>query len=62
MENLIGTWRAEHPRMDVAYKCWSKSAHTGHLRHHRQEYTAELTHFLVKIKLIDDTVHMISNL
>ena len=58
--NLIGTWRAEHPRMDVTYKRWSKSTHTGHLRHHRQEYTTELTHFLVKIKIID--VHMKSNL
>ena len=62
MENLIGTWRAEYPKMDVTYKCWSRSVHTGHLRLHEHEYVSELTHFLTKLELIDDTVHVKSNL
>ena len=62
MENLIGAWRAEHPKMDVTYKCWSKSVHAGHLRLHRQEYVSEMTHFLTKLGLLDDIVHVKSNL
>lgn len=62
MENLIGTWRADYPKMSLIYKCWAKSVHTAHLRQHREEYLAELTHFLTKIQLSDSTVIVRSNL
>ena len=62
MDNLIGWWRAKFPEMDVTYKCWPKSIHTAHLRLHKQEYTAELTNFLVKIQMTDGIIHVESNL
>ncbi len=38
-------------RQDICARCWQQSEHVSHFRHHRQEYSALLLHFLRSLRL-----------